>query len=45
MDIGVAIVVSVAIASFCAMITILGVFGMKYGEKFLKECKKKKDEK
>lgn len=48
MGVGVAIVVSIAILSFCSMITILGVSGMKYGEKYVKHMndrEEKKDEK
>ena len=48
MDIGWAIVISVAIISVCGMITILGVAGMKTGVKYMKyseagKAKKEKD--
>ena len=44
MDIGLAIVISSAIVSVFAMVTILGavaiVFGLKYGDKYQKGSKK-----
>ena len=44
MGIGVAIVICVAIISACSMVTVLGVAGMKYGDKYIKDCKNKKNE-
>ena len=43
MGIGLAIVISVAIMSVCGMITILGVAGIKYGDKYQKHDDKKNE--
>lgn len=45
MGIGLAIVISTAIVSFCAMITTIAVVGIKHGHKYIpyKDLDKKKD--
>lgn len=45
MSVTVAVVVSVAIVSFCAMFTVIAVFGIRHGHKYMEEGIKMKNNK